>query len=203
MTDTLIASKLIAIMGDVPAIPKGQTNEQQHYSFRGIDDLYDALHKIFVKHEVVILPEVVDADYAQQLYGPKQSLITDARLRVKYTFMATDGSTASIVTQGESRDYADKATNQALSAALKYALLQMFLIPLNDVDADAKSPVVELSEAEIEERRVNAVKAQLLDILGDKTAAKAHWEEFSQLDFDEIIERANEIAELQGSGKRD
>ncbi len=139
----IIYQQMANIMADVPAIPKAQQNKQQGYTFRGIDDMYNVLHGLFVKHEVVIYPEVLMADYVQQLAGRNQSLATDARLRIRYTFAAVDGSTVTIVMQGESRDFADKATNQAMSAALKYGLLEMFLIPLEGVtDADAASPEV-------------------------------------------------------------
>ncbi len=163
----IIYQQMANIMADVPAIPKAQQNKQQGYAFRGIDDMYNALHSLFVKHQVVIYPEVLSADYVQQLAGRNQNLATDARLRIRYSFAAVDGSTVTIVMQGESRDFADKATNQAMSTALKYGLLEMFLIPLEGVtDADAESPVIasDSTEAPVEkppslaEKRMRKIK---------------------------------------------
>lgn len=177
----LIYERLAAIMADVPAIPKSQQNKTQGYAFRGIDDLYQALHGLFVKHQVVILPEVVEADYVQQLAGRNQSLATDARLRIRFTFAATDGSSVSIVTQGESRDFADKATNQAASAALKYGLLQMFLIPLADTpDPDAVSPEIEADPT------VEAKKA-LVEIFGNRDDAASFWTAHLDLEPGDVV----------------
>ena len=181
----LIYERINKIMADVPAIPKGQRNQQQGYAFRGIDDLYNALHGLFAKHEVVILPEVLEADYIQQLGGRDgDKLMTDARLRVRFTFVTTDGSSVSIITQGESRDYADKATNQAMSSGFKYGLLQMFLIPLADVvDPDSVSP--EIAKPKVKPKpaakkltakeELTAAKVELVKIMGDKDDAAAFW----------------------------
>jgi hypothetical protein len=52
--------------------------------------------------------------------------------------MTSDGSSVTTVITGEAMDSGDKATNKAMSVALKYALLQMFLIPTDDMrDPDA------------------------------------------------------------------
>jgi hypothetical protein len=61
-------------------------------------------------------------------------------LTVKFTFYASDGSFVSSVTEGEAMDSADKSTNKAMSAALKYCLMQMLLIPTEELkDADANT----------------------------------------------------------------
>ena len=53
---------------------------------------------------------------------------------------APDGSNISSVIIGEGMDTGDKATNKALSIALKYAAFQIFMIPTEDViDPDAES----------------------------------------------------------------
>lgn len=183
--DSLIYKKMAAIMADVPAIGKDQRNQEQRYAFRGVDDVYNALHGLFAKHGVFVIPEVLDAEYIQAervARSGNTNLVTDAHLRIRYHFYATDGSRVSAVVQGESRDYADKATNQATSSAIKYLLLQVFLIPTQEtIEADQLSPIV--GEAVVvdrtpspEERMVNLAKAELLEIMGgDKEKAAAHW----------------------------
>ena len=196
----LIYERLTQIMAEVPAIPKTGRNEAQRYSFRGIDDMYQALHGLFAKHQVIVLPEVLESEYVQQPHGRNDTLATDARLRIRYTFATTDGSTASIVLQGESRDYADKATNQAMSAALKYGLLQMFLIPTEDtVEADHASPTVDAVTAD-----VNHAKQKVVAILGDETAAKAFWNAHSEMAPQQIVDAAKEetaaTPDMRGTG---
>src|SRR5690606_30131319 len=60
---------------------------------------------------------------------------------VKFTFYAEDGSSVSSIIKGEAMDSGDKATNKAISTALKYALMQMFLIPTEEkIDTEYESP---------------------------------------------------------------
>ena len=199
----LIYERLAKIMADVPSIPKNQQNKAQGYSFRGIDDIYQALHGLFVKHEVVILPEVIETEYVQQLTGRKQSLATDARLKIRYHFATTDGSSCSITVQGESRDFADKATNQAMSGALKYGLLQMFLIPLAD-DPDAQSPTIEAPKKEEPKKltakeELTAAKLELVKIMGDKDKAAKFWHDHEdKLDAVGILQLAFDQADKEG-----
>ena len=65
------------------------------------------------------------------------------KIRMRYTFHAEDGSSVSSVIPAEGMDSGDKATNKALSAALKYALIQTFSIPTHDMsEADLESPEI-------------------------------------------------------------
>jgi len=62
-------------------------------------------------------------------------------LRVQFEFIADDGSTFKAITVGEAMDSGDKSANKAMSAALKYALLQVFCIPTEeDNDTENHSP---------------------------------------------------------------
>lgn len=55
--------------------------------------------------------------------------------------MTTDGSSVETVNVGEAMDSADKGMNKAMSIALKYSLLQMFLIPTEEPkDPDRDTP---------------------------------------------------------------
>ena len=64
-------------------------------------------------------------------------------LSVEYRFFHADGSSISCTVMGEGRDTSDKATNKAMAAAHKYALLQTFCIPTEEIgqdDPDAETP---------------------------------------------------------------
>ena len=55
--------------------------------------------------------------------------------------MTTDGSYVDTVNVGEAMDSGDKGMNKAMSIALKYSLLQMFLIPTEEPkDPDKETP---------------------------------------------------------------
>lgn len=127
----------IAITG----IAKDRKNAQQGYSFRGIDEVYNALAPILAKHRLVILPRILTRQCVERTAksGSAQFfVIVEAEFDL---VSAADGSTHTVRTFGEAQDSADKATNKAMSAAYKYAAFQTFCIPTEgDNDADAHTP---------------------------------------------------------------
>ena len=63
------------------------------------------------------------------------------RTTVKFHFVADDGSEVVTTNVGEAMDSADKGMNKTMSCALKYALMQMFLIPTKETeDTDRETP---------------------------------------------------------------
>lgn len=127
-----IHKKMIAILNDTEAIGKNKTNAQQGYKFRGIDDMYNALQPLFKKHGVFVLSEVL-AEKREERVTQKGGTLFYVILDVKFSFCAEDGSSVYSTVKGEAMDSGDKATNKALSAALKYALMQTFLIPTEEL----------------------------------------------------------------------
>lgn len=119
-------------------LPKGRTNQQQNYKFRGIDDLYCALARHLADAKLCILPRVLNRTMTER---PTKTggVSTYVVLDVEFDLVsAVDGSKHTIRTMGEAMDTADKATNKAMSAAMKYACLLAFQIPTEgDNDADA------------------------------------------------------------------
>nr|MDQ3012540.1 ERF family protein [Acidobacteriota bacterium] len=71
-------------------------------------------------------------------------------LAIAYTFYAPDGSNIRAVVVGEAMDSGDKSSNKAMSAALKYALLQIFCVPTEaNEDADAQSHEIKPKAASV------------------------------------------------------
>lgn len=142
MSDVTVYQALTNVLADVGAIPKNRSVDKRMggYSFRGIDDLYDALHGPLAKHGVLIVPEVLDRD--DETYTTSGG--TDMRLcklLVRYRFYGPAGDHIEAVTVGEAADAGDKAANKAMTAALKYLLFQVLCIPVEgNEDADASSP---------------------------------------------------------------
>lgn len=133
---------LTLVMRDVGAIGKNRQADQRMggYAFRGIDDLYNALHGPLVDHGVFFVPEVLDEQESsyQTSGGATMRLV---RVRVRYRFYGPDGEHIEAVTTGEAADTGDKAANKAMTAALKYLLFQVLCIPTEDIeDADAAAP---------------------------------------------------------------
>jgi hypothetical protein len=131
-TNGLIFSKIIEILREVEAISKDKKNTQQGYSFRGIDDMYNALHPLFKKYGLFITSEIISAAREERSTKTGGTLIWSI-IDVKFTIFAEDGSFVTSTIRGEGMDSGDKATNKAMSVALKYLVMQMFLIPTEEL----------------------------------------------------------------------
>jgi len=124
-------------------IGKKRRNEQQGYSFRGIDDVYNALAPILADVGLCILPAIKSREVIERMSGNGRSLFY-VTVNVDFSFVSSkDGSCHVVSMAGEAMDSGDKATNKAMSAAYKYACLQTFCIPTEgDNDADGTTHVV-------------------------------------------------------------
>ena len=178
----LIFKQIAAMMGDVEAIKKGRADEGLRYKFRGIDDVYNSLHGIFVKHKVFTVPVVLDAKHEERKSRSGGTLIYRI-LTIKYIFYAEDGSSVEAIVVGEGMDSGDKAGNKALSVAHKYALLQILLIPTDD----PKDPEVDSPEVNGEPRKTNSEDRGFdedLAEMGEKEAQKAEFKTITITHFD-------------------
>jgi hypothetical protein len=129
-----------AVMSDIGAlgITKSRKNQQQGYSFRGIDEVYNEMNPLFAKHGVLMLPRVISSEQTDRM-NKSGGLLIYTRLHIEFDFIATeDGSKHTVATVGEAMDSADKSSNKAMAAAYKYAAMMAFCIPTEgDNDADA------------------------------------------------------------------
>lgn len=119
-------------------IGKDRRNTQQGYNFRGIDDVYNALCGVLASNRLLMLPFVVEQQ-REERQTAKGGLLNYTILTVDFKLVsAIDGSSDTVRMIGEAMDSADKSSNKAQSAAMKYAALQVFMIPTEaDNDADA------------------------------------------------------------------
>ena len=140
MENQLIYQKLVNILKETKAITKSEKNQQQGFKFRGIDNVMNELHELFAKNDVFILQEVQDFTTENRL-TKSGGTNTFTRATIKFRYMTTDGSYVDTVNVGEAMDSGDKGMNKAMSIALKYSLLQMFLIPTEEPkDPDKETP---------------------------------------------------------------
>ncbi len=142
----MIYKQMSKVMKDIGAISKDGVNSMQNYRFRGIDQFLNALHPALVKHEVFMTPIIhnVTHEIKEVTRGNgKPGVDKHVQLRITYRFYACDGSFVDAEMVSEGIDSGDKATNKALSAAMKYMLIQTFSIPTDDVaESDEESPKV-------------------------------------------------------------
>ena len=140
----LIYSKMNAVMKEIGYVSKDQKNQAQGFKFRGIDQFVNALYPALCKHGVFMTTDVVEKHETLkdvERSSGKKGVDKHVSLTMKYTFWAEDGSSVSSTIASEGLDSGDKSTNKALSAALKYALIQSFSIPTTDMaEGDLETP---------------------------------------------------------------
>ena len=135
-----IHKSIMSVMEDIGAIGKNQSNKQQGFKYRGIDDVMNALQPLLVKHGIYAVPRVVEQHREERVSKNGSSLFYSI-LKIEYTFYAQDGSSICATVIGEGMDSGDKASNKAMSVAFKYALFQVFCIPTEEMpDPDSDTP---------------------------------------------------------------
>lgn len=162
----MIFKKMSDVMKDVKAVTKDQKNVQQGFKFRGIDQFVNALYPALTKHGVFMTPRATSFTHEiKEVTRSSGKIGVDKHVAImmEYDFFAEDGSKVTVgPVPAEGVDSGDKATNKALSAALKYALIQTFTVPTEDMEeADRESPELGIAnKASLN----NTVKAQPLKL---------------------------------------
>lgn len=177
-TTPLIYSKISAIIADLGAIEKSKNNKEQGFKYRGIDDVYNAVHPLFAKHGVFTAPDILER--VQNEHVTKSGAAwKHVVIKVRYTYYASDGSSVESVIYGEGLDNGDKATNKALAVAHKYSLLQMFCVATDDMD-DPDERTAPEADTKHAPRPAPAGNGHDKAAGEFKAAVKREWEWFTQ-----------------------
>ncbi|MEV4036400.1 ERF family protein [Streptomyces umbrinus] len=126
-----IFTVLSAAMRDISPVGKNQENTQQRYKFRGVDDVMSAVAGPFRAHGLFILPELVNRTAER-----RSEKMTSVTVTMRYHVYGPAGDCLVATVPGEASDFADKATNKAQSAAMKYLLVHLFMIPVDAGSVD-------------------------------------------------------------------
>ena len=136
-----IHSAMVAIAKEIASegIGKTRKNQQQHYNFRGVDEVMNAFAPILSKHSVFVRPSFSNRQMLERETKNGGALFY-VTLEGSFTFTHEDASEVTVGPFfGEAMDSGDKATNKAMAVAFKYAMFQTFCVPLEGVtggDAD-------------------------------------------------------------------
>lgn len=149
-------------------ISKDRKNQQQGYSFRGIDDVYAAIAPKLAAHGLCILPRVMSREVIERT-NAKGNVLFYTTLTVEFDFVSSvDGSKHTVCTIGEAMDSGDKSANKAMSAAYKYAAFQTFCIPTEgDNDADSTTHNVAPKQPAKTEPKTHPAKKELTPAMKD------------------------------------
>lgn len=181
-TAPTIHQALALVMRDTTPVGKDQVNQHQRYNFRGIDDLMSAVAGPMRAHGVFVVPEVIDRVTEQR------GKMVNVTLTMRYRLYGPAGDHIEAVVPGEASDTADKATNKAMSAAFKYLLLQVLMIPvdarsIDDGDRHHPEPV---PEQQVQQNRPQQPRRS-------QRAEPGPWEQAPPLDFRQMAENAPDV----------
>jgi hypothetical protein len=162
-----IHEAVVAVMRDVHAVGKNETNAAQKFKFRGVDAVVNALAPAMRKHGLFVVPALNTADYSTRTSANGGELQV-CRLSVAFTLCSDgDGGTLTGVVASEAFDSGDKATAKAMSVALRTFLLQTFMLPTDDKDPDQDTyetkRTVDRSGADSLKQRADAVAVLIPD----------------------------------------
>lgn len=133
-----IYGAMVKVMQEVDAIGKDMKNASQGFNFRGVDQVYNALHPILARNGIFITTRAISR-HKDERQNTKGTTLFYHFVEVEFSFNADDGSKVSSTLIGEAMDSGDKGLSKAFSVALKYCLFQAFLIPTEDAEADTVS----------------------------------------------------------------
>ncbi len=168
--------KIFGLMGqamrEIGAIGKDSKNQQQGFMYRGIDAVMNALNPVMGKLGLFLCPEVLEQT-REERQGRNGGTLLYSILKIKYTLYAPDGSSVSCVVIGEGMDSGDKASNKAMSVAMKYAAFQLFMIPTEEmIDPDAETHEVAPKSAPKQAQKPAPAPAKQIATVAVTTAAK-------------------------------
>ena len=139
-----IHAAIAACMLDIGGVAKQRRNQQQGYNFRGIADVYLACQPVMANHGLHILPYRVISEESTEGQTKSGGVMYRRCQRIEFRLYAQDGSFVQLETTGEAMDTGDKAANKCMSAAMKYALIQVFAIPEEDPTVDTENESLEM-----------------------------------------------------------
>lgn len=163
---TTIYQALSAVMNDVQGVKKGERNTAPNgnYMFRGIDAVTNAVGPALRKHGVIVVPEVLTAEYGTVVVGAKRTEMGHARATIAYTWYGPEGDSVRSVTAGEAMDSGDKAMAKAHSVAFRICMIQTLCLPTDEPDPDESTYI--RSDAPPVDPLI-AVKRELTAIAGE------------------------------------
>lgn len=133
---------MAAVMGELGYIEMRGYNDFNKYKYAKAADIAAACAKAMAKHGVAFSATEESVDWPEPRTSAKGGTLYLCRARVKFTFFDTESDEKiEVVRTGQATDSGDKDIFKAFTGALKYALVQTFLIATGDDpedDADEK-----------------------------------------------------------------
>lgn len=136
-----LAGAVCAVMAAVSTVPKTGRNTHFNYDYVTAADVFDACRAAMQAHGLALIP--TGSTFAQTCCikgNPQQGGRWRTDLLLTYTLMHVGGESVAIQVASSGVDTEDKGPYKAVTGGLKYALIQLFLIPTGtDPEASAQT----------------------------------------------------------------
>jgi hypothetical protein len=133
-----LRQKLAEVRRRVGYIQKRGHNERFNYSYVTAADIAGSVGDLLAELGVVVIPKLEEISYESAAVN-RGDAIRMARVVMAYTFADVDSGEEIIAkVAGQGLDPGDKAPYKAMTGALKYALLQSFLLATGDDPEDER-----------------------------------------------------------------
>jgi hypothetical protein len=132
-----LRQKLAKVRRRIGYIQKRGHNERFNYSYVTAADIAGSVGDILSELGVVVIPSLENITYEST--AGRGEVTRMARVVMAYTFSDVDSGEAIVAkVAGQGLDAGDKAPYKAMTGALKYALLQSFLLATGDDPEDER-----------------------------------------------------------------
>jgi ERF superfamily len=186
-----LRQKLAEVRRRIGYIQKRGFNERNNYSYVTAADLAGAVGDILAELGVVIIPCLESITYEPNPSG-RAEVARSAQVVMSYTFTDVDtGEAITAKVAGQGLDSGDKAPYKAMTGALKYALLQSFLLATGD---DPEEERINQPAGNSPDRTISSEQVRELKSLIDET----------DTELDRVLSyyRVSSLEELRESGYR-
>ena len=139
-----IHERILAVRREAKFASKSGSNEHQRYKYTMLNDVIKEVRELCNKHGIYIYPATVER--GEPIVKTKadrgSGAIVTGSIVVPYTIdyvvAGEDGDSITISVSAAGEDAGDKFAYKANTGALKYALLQLFMLAtLDDAEADS------------------------------------------------------------------
>jgi hypothetical protein len=200
-----LRQKLAEVRRRLGYIQKRGHNERHHYNYVMAADLAGAVGDVLSELGVVVIPQLQSISTET----PRSSNERIARIVMNYRFVdARSGEELTVRVAGEGADVGDKAPYKAMTGALKYALLQSFLIASGDDPEDERGG---MRNVPVPERPITPEQIRELEALIEETGTElervlAYYkvsalEEMTESAYRRALELLNRKLAKHGQGK--
>jgi hypothetical protein len=131
-----LRQKLAEVRRRIGYVQKRGHNERYNYSYVTAADIAGSVGDILAELGVIVIPSLEEISYEPAGRGEGTRMV---RVIMAYTFADADTGEEVVATAaGQGLDAGDKAPYKAMTGALKYALLQLFLLATGDDPEDER-----------------------------------------------------------------